>query len=226
MRADPGDGFPIVWFRSQHGRDAAEAGKESARRDGGNSRNGSEERLACVNARFCLWTLSVCRSLAGRSMLTPLRKSVQPKRRIRWIGRPKYGDAEVTQGKTCAAHRRRRKRPSVEIASLDKQVRKTCSLAKPIELWPKRPTDDSKVHSANGLAFDDGPTWQVVITDTKPFDADVRSTFPQEMRHAALPLMDIRNDQHRVTRLPTRLCLNCRISVAVRPLALSQGESA
>jgi len=126
LRADPGDGFPIVWFRGQHGRDAAEAGKKSA----------------------------------------------------------------------------------------------------PTELWPKRSADDSKVHSANGLAFDDGPTRQVVITDTKPFDAEVRSTFPQEMRHAALPFMDIGNDQHGVTRLPTRLCLDCRISVAVRPLALSQGESA
>lgn len=82
------------------------------------------------------------------------------------------------------------------------------------------------MHSANGLAFDDGPTWQVVITGTEPFDADARSTFLQEMRHAALPLMDIRNDQQRVMRLPTRLCLNCPISVAVRPLALSQGESA
>lgn len=226
MRADPGDGFPIVWFRGKNGRDAAEASKESARRDRGNSRNGSEHRLGCVSARLCFWTLRVRRSLVRGSTLSPFRKSVQPKRRIRSISRPKDGDAEVSRGKTCSAHRSRRKRSIVDIASLDEQVRKTCSLAKPTELWPKRSADDSKMHSANGLAFDDGPTREVVITDMKPFDADVRSTFPQEMRHAALPLMDIRNDQHCVMRLPTRLCLDCRISVAVSPLALSQCESA
>jgi hypothetical protein len=158
FRANAGDGFPIVGFRGEYAREAAEASEESTRRNRGNSWNRGEYCLGCVGTRFCFWTLCVWRSVTSRSVLSPLGESVQPKRGVKGIGRAKHRDPEITQCKTCSPRRSGREWPIVEITSFDEQIREACSPTKPTELRPECACDDSCMHSTHGFALDECAT--------------------------------------------------------------------
>ena len=226
MRAYSGDGLPIVRIGGQHRGDVAEASKESTRRNRGNSRNGCEHRLGCWAPWIGFRTLSVRRSSSGWRVFSSLRKSVKPERGVRRVARPKYCDAEVNYRETCAADRGWRKRSTVKIGPLDEQIWKTGRFTKPTELGPKRAPHNCKVHSANGLSFDDGAARQVVIATAEAGDAHTDSMFFQQPWHPTRPLMSIGKDQHGAASVPASRCPERGVFVPVRPLALSQGESA
>jgi hypothetical protein len=171
-------------------------------------------------------TLSVRRSSSGLTVFSSPCKSVKPERGVRRVARPKYRDAEVHYRETCAAGRGWRKRSTVKIGPLYEQIFKAGRSAKPTELRPKRAPHNCKVHSADGLSFDDDAARQVVITTAEPADADARSMFFQQPWHPARSFMSIGKDQHCPLRVPASRCPERRVFVPVRPLALSQGESA
>ena len=221
------DRFPLGLVRCHDGRKGPEVREQSTRADGRNARHAGESRLSGRRSGFSLRALCVGRAVAGRSIVTSLRESIEPKSRLSHIERLQERHANVRHRDTHTANRGGRQRAVVEVAALHQYICKPSRSAEFADLGPERSGDDRCVESANGFALHECAAPEVVVSSTERPELDARAILGKQLWHSTCPLVHVGDDRnHDETVARCRRPMRHRRAPNLCPLALSRSDSA
>lgn len=193
-----------------------------------NPRNRRESRFRRRDTRFATEALCVDRPVSVSDLRATIRQSLQPERRVSWVGGADETDAEIHQCHADSANRGGSQRAVVQILALDEDVGKSSDLAHATDLRPEGAADHSCVKAPYGFPFHDLPVADLVVTDPQPASFDRDPQLDQAARDASGRLAGIDDDPgHRDPRVADRSSRMCRIGVPLQmQLALSRREGA